>query len=142
MKYSRIFSIIKNVWTRLNKKLYWNKNLPPPFAQSQGIICRFFVLYNVTMALSQVFLNEIPLLIGGNIRKYKAWRPVSYQSLQLTCTKENTKHLLYSVFKWGTHSKQTETGFFQLLAATENRILWREIWVLLLDPYLLELGHG
>lgn len=69
-------------WTR-------NKNLPPPFAQSQGIICRLFVLYNVTMALSQGFLNGIPLLIGGNKRKYKAWRPVSYQSVQLTCKKEN-----------------------------------------------------
>lgn len=142
MNYSRIFIAIENVWTRLNKKLHWNKKLPPPFAQSQGIICCFFVLCYVTMALSQGFLNGVPLLIGGNKRKNKAWRPGSYQSVQLTCKKENTKHLLYSAFKWGTHSTETETGFFQLLTATEIGCAGGKHMSVTIRSLLVGIGHG
>lgn len=83
----------------------------------------FFVFYNVTEVLSQDFFkwsSTAPLgALGGSKRKYNAWRPLSYQSVQLTFIKKK-ENIPFFAFKWGIHSQDPQTSFFQVHDATNS----------------------
>ena len=113
------------------------KNFHQLFPRARVLFARFLFSTMLPWSYLRAFLNRVPLLIGGNKRKYKAWRLLSYQSVQLTWKKEDIKYVLFlhlnEAYILRTHRPASSKCAMPLIA-TENRRWWRKIheyyWVL------------